>query len=193
MRLRAKTRGECRGKTGSREHYEDRATGDAIPKASAMGNHDNDVEQDRESAGGIQLPRALGGDGKSKIEEGKTISGPKMEMGVEIGGWTVIKCMRLVSILTHRAAHVGGSHLPTQQCQETEDNRYMAAHAAVAEYNNRPLCLVTSSAVLCIRSLLPPHLFFQLGTVCDSVAQSATDGTTLQKTAFTSSRVLDRE
>lgn len=72
------------------------------------------------------------------------------------------------------------------------NNRYMAS-PAWSWYNIGPSCLVAPSAVLCVRSLLPPHLFFKLGTVCDAVAEAATDRATLQKPALTRSGVFDRE
>lgn len=67
------------------------------------------------------------------------------------------------------------------------------ASPAWSWYNIGPSCLVAPSAVLCVRSLLPPHLFFKLGTVCDAMAEAATDRATLQKPALTRSGVFDRE
>lgn len=65
--------------------------------------------------------------------------------------------------------------------------------SALAVYNIRPLCLVAPSTVLRARSLLPPHLLLQFGTVRDTMTQPATDGTSLQKAAFARSGVLNRK
>lgn len=82
MRPNAKTKMNVGRKTGSREHYGDRATRDAIPRASAVGKAGLGVVQGRVNESDYPLVDDVGWQwGTRWRRKSKVLGGPKMEMG----------------------------------------------------------------------------------------------------------------